>query len=353
MKRATRKVEKRTFTLKNAIPRFVSIVTRGANFTPLAELRYADGTERFSDVEINQIVFSKESFSREGVEQYLQENDYEDFKIEETELAYVVPGVEEAEFEEVSPIEYGDGVQFFVGKLKTPTDTDQATTEVTSADILDFSEQEIVQEGASETALEQAEQEIAAEAEAEVVQEGDLSVEDLKPKTEEVTVEEANSEGEATASQEGASSDETGQEPQEQEVVQEGEPETVDTTVEDTPIFNEVLFREKATEALDAFFAALEAAKTDSFAMPEQVEEVTTYTQEQVDAMIAEAIEAANAQFADKNEETAEITIDETPIVVQNSQAVLSEEITTEKFRDERAEKFAQSKSNDLFGLRK
>lgn len=324
MKRATRKVEKRTFTLKNAIPRFVSLVSRGANFTPLAELRYEDGEAKFSDVEINKIVFSKDNFSAEGVEQYLQENDYEDCTVEETDAAYVVQGVEAEQFEDISPIEYGDGVQFYVGKLKTPTEVSQVTAEVENSEVLDFSDE-------------------------------------TTNTVEEVVNEEVEQADENAFSEEGTSTDEAGEEQEEQEVtteevVTEGEPEAVgseepeaEIVAESQPVFDEAQFREKALAALEVFFSALEAAKTESFSVPETTEEAeVTYSQEQVDALVEEAI----AKFKEENDKTVENTIDETPIVVQNSQVIATEEISSENSKDETTEKFSQRKHNDLFGLR-
>ena len=338
MKRTTKKVEKRTFTLKNAIPRFVSIVSRGANFTPLSELRFADGDARFSDVEINKIVFDKASFSREGVEQYLQENDYEDFEITETEVAYVVPGVADSEFEEVSPIEYGEGVQFHVGKLLVATDTNQAAVEVTDAQVLDFSE-DATTEAVETVTVEETTTE-------EVVQEGDLSVEDLTAHIEDKADEETEPKGAEATSEE--STDEF-QAPSEEDAG-----EIQEEVTEDTPVFNDVLFREKAEAALAAFMDALEVAKTESFSLPALEEQPTLYTQEQVDELVAAAVTTATEQFTDKIEETLENTVDETVIVVQNSQAVNTEELSTVSTdsKDERTEKFSQRKNNDLFGLR-
>lgn len=88
----------------------------------------------------------------------------------------------------------------------------------------------------------------------------------------------------------------------------------------------------------------------------EAEEEKVTYTLEEVnvkftalEAKIAE-LEEKLAKFEDKEVET----IDENEIVIQNSQAVNSDEIirVDTKDKDERAEKFAQERKNDLFGLR-
>ena len=325
MKRTTQKVEKRTFTLKNAIPRFVSVVTRGANYTPLSQLRHSEETDRFSEVEINRIVFSKENFSREQVDAYLKENDYADYEIFEDDTLFIVPGVEADQFTEVSPIEYGDGVQFFVGKLKQATSDDQDTTAVTDAEVLDF--------------LENADQE------AEVVAES-------QDNAEQATVEEeATNEETVTASEEEPSEEGDEDDPEDDDEESEDEEEVVVTASEEsTPVFNETVFRSKAEAALAAFFEAIEAAKTESFSVP--VEVPVTYSEDDVAKKVQEAVDAAiEAYKADNNEENVENAIDETTIVVQNSQAVTTEDISTDS-RDEPTEKFSNRKQNDLFGLR-
>lgn len=328
MKRNTRKVEKRTFTLKNALPSFVSIVTRGANLTPLSELRFSENGEKFSEVEINRIVFSKENFTKETVEQYLQENDYSEYSIEETDDTYVIPGVDSDQFQEVSSIEYGEGVMFFVGKLNEASETDQATVAVVEAEILDF------------------------QAPAEVVQEGDLSLDDLKPKAEDEPNEEDEAEGNEGDGEEGdeVQPEEDGADPV--VAVAAAEPEVVEAEleVENTSVFNDKLFRERAEVALAAFMEALEAAKTESFSLPVETETVELFTQEQVTEQIEAAIEAFKAE----NAETIEKPIDEDTIIVQNSHAVQSEEIqdTVSRNNNPENEKFSERKSSDLFGLR-
>lgn len=342
MKRSTRKVEKRTFTLKNALPAFVSIVSRGANFTPLSELRYSD-SDKFSDVEINRIVFSKANFSREQVDEYLRENDYEDYEVFEDTSAYVVPGVADEHFSDVAPIEYGDGVQFFVGKLKTPTEEAQATAEVIDTEVLEFAQQEETQMD-PENEVEQTVDEV-------VVQEGDLSVDDLKPKVEQN--EEVETVSEETDGEEGTK--ERTDEEVTEEVVQENDPEVTQEEVaqesesDEKPVFNDKVFREKAEAALAAFMEALEAAKSESFSSP--VEEVEVFTAEQVAERIEKAVAEAVEQFKSKEiEETDENTVDETLIVVQNSQAVNSEEISVSRDKDENVV-FSERKTRDLFGL--
>lgn len=339
MKRTTRKVEKRTFTLKNAIPRFVSIVGRGANLAPLAELRYSEN-ETFSDVEINQIVFSKDKFDRQGVEQYLTENDYEDFSIEEDEATFIVPGLDSNKFEEVSNIEYVDGVKFYIGKLKESVEG-QATTNVVDADILDFSQEttEVVQENAPD-ALNAIEAPVTVSEDAENVQEGDLSVNDLEGNTNE----EAKDESEVSSGEE-SQADFTDGEKQEEVVVAD---QVVNEPTEHR-VFNDGEFRRRAERAYAVFTDELNAARTECFSLPE---EVVTYTAEEVQAKVDEAVAAAIEQFnTNKIEETIENPIDETTILVQNSQAVTTEETSIDS-KDEKTEKFSQRKSNDLFGLR-
>lgn len=338
MKRATKKVEKRTYTLKNAVATFVSIVSRGANFTPLSELRYSDDSEKFSEVEINRIVFSKDNFTREGVETYLAENDYEDCEIFEDEAAYVVPGVEEAAFAEIAPIEYGDGVQFFVGKLLAPTDTNQTAVEVTDAEVLDFNQPE-------ETQVDPENQEVNTD---EIVQEGDLSVEDLKPNKDEVNEEVATEGTEALSEEvEGESQVAEG----ETEVVQENEAEVVaDEVATDAEtqgeLFNQELYDAEVAKATEAFNQALADAR-ELASRPVEVEAPVVFSQEDLDLKIAEALEAYKQTLITEKDEK---TIDETTIVVQNSQAVNSEEISVSRDKPENA-KFSDRKTKDLFGL--
>lgn len=323
MKRTAQKVEKRTFTLKNAIPRFVSIVTRGANFVPLAGLRYADDAERFSEVEIHRIVFSKENFSKDQVDAYLKENDYDEYEIFEDETVFVVPGLEEEKFVDVAPIEYGDGVQFFVGKLKEPSESAQLAAEIAEAEIMDFSEEATVETVAD-----------VVEATEEVVEEGAENEETV-----------AASETESSEEDKTSDSEEDKEELQEEVVVEAAEPVVEEATEE---VFNVSVFREKAEAALEAFFEALQTARTESFSAPVEETNVVLFTQEEVDAQIAAAIEAYEIK---KNEETIENTIDETEIVVQNSQAVQTEQNTTDS-PDPSTEKFSHRLKNDLFGLR-
>lgn len=332
MKRNTRKVTKRTFTLQNALPRFVSIVSRGANLTPLSELRFSDDADKFSEVEINRIVFTKDKFSREQVEAYLNENDYAEFSIEETEETFEVPGVDADKFEDVAQIEYGDGVMFYVGKLAVETDGNQATTQVVDAEILDYQEPEaeVVQEGAPSEGVEVAEQEVETntETEPEKVVQSDEEDEDESDEDE---------------------SDEDEEQEEGAEPIQASDPETnVETGVE---VFNAKLFKQKAEEALAVFMEAMEQAKTESFSLP--VEEVELFTAEQVAEQVQKAVEEALAQHNEQEiEETIENTIDETTIVVQNRHSVESEEIQDTVSRNPENDEFSKRKSSDLFGLR-
>lgn len=297
MKRQKKTVEKRTYAMKGAIPRFVSLVSRGANFTPLAQLRY-DETDKFGqDVEIHRIEFSKTSFATQAqVESYLQENAYEDFSIEEGKATWVVLGQDAEKFEDVQPIEYEDGVLYFVGKLKE---------EVANEESVDAPAAEVIS-----------------------------SEEFSEDKPEEVTTE---------------------------EVVQESDEEVVESSEETDTEVEEV----SSEEGEEGFTA--EEVTTEEATQEEVTEEVKTFSAEEVmsridaiEAKFAEEKAALEAEITElkekleKFEEKTEETIDENEIVIQNSQAVISDEIIKEeiKEKDEKAEKFSQNRKNDLFGLR-
>ena len=115
MKRKVKEVEKRTYKLKGAFPTFVSLVDRGANFTPLKELRFSENEKFSQDVEINRIEFSKNVFKDQAaVEAYLAENDYQEYSVIDSGETFSVLGVESDKFQEVQPLELEEGVLYFV-----------------------------------------------------------------------------------------------------------------------------------------------------------------------------------------------------------------------------------------------
>lgn len=168
MKRVTKEIKKRTSAMVNAFPRFVSVVDRGANLIPLSRLQYSENA-KFNDVEINRIEFSNAQFKDvKAVEDYLTSNGYEEFSIEPTDTGWFVPGVETDLFEDVSNIEYDDGVMYFIGKLKQESE-DAPVANIVESDIQVPADKEVYNESTEETTSE----EVVAESE-------DAPVEEIK-----------------------------------------------------------------------------------------------------------------------------------------------------------------------------
>lgn len=343
MQRNTRKVEKRTYTLKNVLPRFVSIVSRGANLTPLAELRYSDENAKFSEVEINRIEFSKTNFNREQVAQYMDDNDYSDYEIEESDESFMVRGVDAEAFEDIAPIEAAEGVMYFVGKVTQDSETVQASAEVSDSEVLEFNEP-------NNTAEETNEENKGTE---------DDETDGEEPK--ETNPEDTEDEDELDAL---AASDPASVEPNTNQEPSETEPELVqnsdvteDANEETQAVFNDIVFRERAEAALASFFDALEQAKAEAFAAPvedtKDENQGELFSQEQVDAMIATAVTTAIEQFSLENAQNDDKTIDNNVILVQNRQSSEQDDINSRSVsRNPETEKFSQRKINDLFGLK-
>lgn len=398
MKRVTKEIKKRTSAMVNAFPRFVSVVDRGANLIPLSKLQYSENA-KFNDVEINRIEFSNAQFKDiKAVEDYLTSNGYEEFAIEPTDTGWFVPGVETDLFEDVSNIEYDDGVMYFIGKLK------QDQEDVAVADIV--------------------ESELQVPADKEIYTEGEV--------TEEVAVEEVVTESENTPSEEIQSEQEV--ETQVTQAEDEIDPElaariaaadvsadieavqaaetTVENVVTETVIADDrsrssllssakfgsdyADFKHQLTEAQEqnviftfdylaylfmdtsysavregdmpqlkknclAFYSAMDALLTASknLSFSEVTDEVTdeiatgdepakfSMTREDLDALIAEKLE----QFKQKEVKL----VDNEVVLMQNSQRIKTDDIvveTAEKEVDPQVAKFNQSKLNDLFGIR-
>lgn len=154
MKRVTKEIKKRTSAMVNAFPRFVSVVDRGANLIPLSRLQYSENA-KFNDVEINRIEFSNAQFKDvKAVEDYLTSNGYEEFSIEPTDTGWFVPGVETDLFEDVSNIEYDDGVMYFIGKLKQESE-DAPVADIVESDIQVPADKEVYNESTEETTSEE------------------------------------------------------------------------------------------------------------------------------------------------------------------------------------------------------
>lgn len=295
MKRKVKEVEKRTYKLKGAFPTFVSLVDRGANFTPLKELRFSENEKFSQDVEINRIEFSKNVFKDQAaVEAYLAENDYQEYSVIDSGETFSVLGVESDKFQEVQPLELEEGVLYFVGKLKEEDNSSH----------------------------EDAEQE---QPPAIVVESEEFS--DAKPEAE-ATTEVVEEEKEIVAESDSENKEVSNE--QEQEPTEETSTAPEDASFSEEEIKEEVLTEVNTSDK----FAELEA-KLEKF--------------QELENKIKE-LEEKLAKFTEKQEDT----IDENEIIIQNSHSVHSDEIVIEQEKsiDETSQKFSEKRRNDLFGLR-
>lgn len=324
MKRTKKTVEKRTYALKNAFPRFVSIVTRGANFMPFSELRYSEGNAKFTDVEINKIVFAKESFtSKEAVSAYLKENDFEDYKIEEEATTYFVPGVESDKFEEISTVEFENGVVYSVGKLKEPIEDNQEAAEVVEAIVV-----------ASDPVETPEEKVVESEVDGEEVKEPDAEEAPTPEPTSEDPVSVEGTEG--TSAQE--------------EVVAEEAPVV---EVDKAAALNEI-FSELSTKLLALFSDTPATVVTVVEPEPEVVVEEVVAAAEPTEVEVLKAkIEELEAKIEEFSQQEEKV-VDEEQVIIQNRQSIQNEEVTDEpsvKTKDPETEKFEQKKFKNLLGL--
>lgn len=392
MKRVTKEIKKRTFALKNALPRFVSIVDRGANFIPLSEVRFSDENEKYANVEINKIEFSKAVFKdKKSVETYMETNNYEDFSIEETEETFYVPGVENDKFTDIQAIEYDEGVLYSVGKLKEEV-ADSPVTAITDAEIIapveEFSEnqeEQVTEEQENEETVSASEDSTGEEGE---VGESTEAVEEVKEEVAlsdgtEVTVEETVSASESDAEQ-AQEEVEASEEVRFEEFLS-----SVKFNANASP-FREQMENLKAAGVIFTFdsaaysfmecaYSAVRQKNFDSlkqscndfysfmFALSEAsanlefneetiiaesvgdtvIEEKFSFTKEDLEALIEEKL----TKFKENNSNT----IDETEIVIQNSQRIQTDEVVQENDKtdeDKRVEKFNADKTKDLFGIR-
>lgn len=390
MNRKKKTVEKRTYALKNAFPRFVSIVTRGANFTPFAELRFSEDNAKFSDVEINQIVFSKTQFNTvEDVKAYLEKNDFQEFEIKEEADTFFVPGIESDKFTDIQVVEYDDGVIYSVGKLKEPVTDAQPAAEVIESSVL-------ATEPAQETLNVQ--EEVKDGQEQEQVSESE-QVETTASKTGEGNVSDQSTEAGSSENQEEVAASE----PSVEEVITknaevvtatESNPEAVLNAAEqffhtekfavNNDSFRDLVddYREDRTFVsfdtaaylfMSACYSALEDGDLDQFktncndfygfvSALVTATKALTYSSEQVieveESPEVIALKAKVAELEQKIEEfseTSENTIDEEPVIIQNRQSIPQNDLTAveepEVKKDPTTEKFRERQLKNLLGL--
>lgn len=322
MKRQTKIIKKRTYSLKGAIPSFITLCGAGANLTPLSQLRYSENEKFGQDIEINRIEFAKTKFgSHEEVANYLNENAYEEFSITESGDTWVVLGAEADKFEDVKPVEYEDGVLYFIGKLKVPTDEETPAAEIISAE------------------------EFAAK------KKDDESKEDPSEEKTETPDEEAGEEGnepdEAKKKKKKAKLEDAS--------ISDGSPakkkpdvlktkEEVYSNEEDNTAKQETTSEEVSTEFTAEEKEEIVTEEVVEFSMADVINQLAV-----LKAELAETKEKL-VQF----EQTKEVLVDEEEVLIQNSNAINSDEIISEeiKEKDEKAVKFSQKLQNNLFGLR-
>lgn len=333
MKRQKKTVEKRTYALKNAFARYVSLVPRGANLTPFSTLQYnEDGSTKFSDVEINKVVFAKANFEdKAAVEQYLQANDFQEFEIQEDETTFYVLGEDSEKFSEVAPIEYQDGVLYFVGKLLEPT-TVEPVGEVVDSEVISHSDPG-----------------------AEVPAKNPDQTNELEPKALDVTPETVTENAPEAADV--VAVEVTAEAP---EVVTQSEPLTV-VVIEASTVSGSGSIAHFSLEGLsDEARATIEAKFADIAAEIEALKtpiEPVLYTQEQVDELLAKQKEELTAAFELKIEEFNDKTnkvLDEEPIVIQNKQSIQEitelNEDTVAPVKDKDLLKFEQKRIRNIVG---
>lgn len=356
--------------MKGAIPTFVSLVSRGANFTPFAQLRY-DETEQFGqDVEIHRVEFSKLVFdTQDKVDTYLNENNFEQYTIEEGANTWVVIGTDAEKFQDLQTIEYEDGVLYHIGKLKEAVAEEAPAAEVITSE--EFAEK--------------------VEEVAEVIAEAETTEEVVKESEEETKVEETNSEAEEPASEE-SKAEFTEEKEEVTEQIADDRFEKFMTSEKysvNTASFREVFDSVRNDRTFIPSFDMLTYAVNDCnytalrnndwaqfkqnlndyFSAVEGMVNATkslTYSEETVVETEEDKLKVSEEKLAEvlaKYEELAEKvtkivekekeTIDEEEVLIQNSQSIQTDDIieVIENKTDEKAEAFAQKRKNDLFGL--
>jgi hypothetical protein len=358
-------------------------VTRGANFTPFAELRFSEDSEKFSDVEINQIVFSKTQFqSVDDVKAYLEKNDFQDFEIKEEADTFFVPGIESDKFTDIQTVEYDDGVIYSVGKLKEPVADAQPAAEVVDSTVL-------AAEPAQET---------------EVQEEKDGEVQEQVSESEQVEAASIEA-GENTVSDESSEAGSTeekveAEEPKAEvtEEVQAEEPADVTESIQDAAkkfvstekfMVSDDSFRSLIDDAredsgfisfdqaaylfLSACYSALDDGDMEQFkancndfyafvnAMISATQNLNYSSEEVVQVEESSEIAELKAKVTELEQKIEEFsqssknTIDEEEVIIQNRQSIPQNELTTveepEVKKDPETEKFKEKRIKNLFGL--
>lgn len=134
MKQKTKIIQREVDYLKNAQPRFVSLVDHGANQTPFAVIKHLKGDKQMPTAKkrlklirkgerlsgVRKLTFKKSQFkTKDAVTKYLSENDWDDnYEITSKGSLWVVavPGVTDAMFKSVRSVEVDDGIAAFVGE---------------------------------------------------------------------------------------------------------------------------------------------------------------------------------------------------------------------------------------------
>lgn len=372
MKRAKKTIQKRTYSMKGAIPTFVSLVSRGANFTPFSQLRYSENEQFGQDVEIHRVEFSKLVFdSQEKVDEYLTQNNFEQYTVEEGATTWVVIGAEAEKFEDIQTVEYEDGVLYHLGKLKEVVAeeapaaevvaSEEFTAEVKEEDKVEEVEisEEVVKESAEEVAEETTNEEVKPEGEESTVEEGE-AVFTEEEKVEEVSTEDNLAQFMTTEKygSNGASFREVFDAVRnERNVIPSFDMLTYlvgDCNYSALRNNDFAQFKQNLNDYFSAVEGMIGATKSLTYSDEQVVqteEDKLKISEEKFAEVIAQLAELSDkvAKFEEKEKET----IDEVEVLVQNSQSIQTDEIieSVENKTDEKAAAFAQKRKNDLFGL--
>lgn len=206
MKQKKITVKKKSFSLKNAIPRFVSIVGQGANLMPLSSVQFSDKEE--SSVDIAFIRFSKEQFvNASDVEAWANNKGFEGSILEHDDF-WELSDEASDKFSEISPIEFEEGVSYFIGKTDENKESEvtkieeveefsteskeQVIEEVTDEPTEVISESEEVETTEEISEVEETVSESDTDAEAEPQEETVVEVDEVSSETSEEVVQESD-----------------------------------------------------------------------------------------------------------------------------------------------------------------
>jgi hypothetical protein len=133
MKQKTKIIEKTVDYLKNAQPKFVSLVDHGANQTPFAIIKSNTGEVKMTKKKklrlvrkgaklagVRKLTFAKKTYKDEdSVIKYLETNNWQDYSIEEKDGHFEVSGdgVTDATFKSVRKVEVEEGIMGYVGEV--------------------------------------------------------------------------------------------------------------------------------------------------------------------------------------------------------------------------------------------